>query len=205
MSADVTPRVDADGPGGEEFQDPSKRFGWGYGRSGLVVPLIIAAFSTYLLVNSLIMAVPEGTDPPGPRLVPLIISIVGLIVAVLYVIAIIRKSDPPVPPTYSADDDVSDEQRAAAEASARVPYKFYSDWASLAWAIGGFIVFALTLPFLGWILGAALLFWCMARAMGSTRALFDLSLGLVVGSVSYLCFATLLGLNLPSGILGGGF
>lgn len=203
MSAHVPETQVADDSGDKSFTDPSTRFGWGYGRSGLVVPLIVAAFSTYLMVGVATMQVPEGTDPPGPTLVPLLVAIAGYIVAALHAISIVRTPEPATPPLFDENDDVSDEQRKAAEDAAKVPYNFFSDWASLAWAVGGFAVFVLVLPFLGWILGAAFLFWTVARAMGSRRALFDLSLGLVVGSISYLAFGTLLGLNLPSGILGG--
>ena len=84
-------------------------------------------------------------------------------------------------------------------------YRTYSDWAAVAWCVGGFLAFALTLEILGWIPAAALLFWCVSRGIGSKRPLFDLSLALVVSSVVYLAFAVGLGLNLPSGIIGGGF
>ena len=41
--------------------------------------------------------------------------------------------------------------------------------------------------------------------MGSRRPLFDLTLALTFSSLVYLAFAVLLGLNLPSGLLGGEF
>lgn len=202
MSAQVPAQVAGDSRDAA-WRDPSTRFGWGYGRSGLIVPLIVAAFSTYLMIGVATMEVPEGVDPPGPTLVPLLVAIVGYVVAALHAIAIVRNPEPAVPPLFDEQDEVPDELRREAEEAAKVPYKFFSDWVSIAWAAGGFLAFVLVLPFLGWILGATLLFWTVARAMGSRRALFDLSLGLVLGSVSYLCFGTLLGLNLPSGLLGG--
>ena len=73
----------------------------------------------------------------------------------------------------------------------------------MAWTIGGFLLFTITLEFLGWILAGALLFWFVARGMGSRRTLFDVSLALVVSSAIYLAFDVGLGLNLPSGLLGG--
>jgi putative tricarboxylic transport membrane protein len=73
------------------------------------------------------------------------------------------------------------------------------------WSVAGFLVFALTIEVLGWILAAALLFWAVARGIGSRRPLFDISLALVLSSAIYLAFSVGLGLNLPSGILGGGF
>ncbi|MDN6401073.1 MAG: tripartite tricarboxylate transporter TctB family protein, partial [Brachybacterium sp.] len=51
----------------------------------------------------------------------------------------------------------------------------------------------------------ALVFWCTAHGFGSRRPLFDILTALFLSSVIYLVFGTGLGLNLPSGILGGGF
>jgi putative tricarboxylic transport membrane protein len=177
--------------------------GWFAGRSGLVVPLILAAFSTYLLVGVLTMEVPEGTDWPGPDFFPLLVAIAGYIVSALLVVKYIRQPEPAVPNVYSELDDVSAAERAEAEAAAKVRYRFFSDWRCLAWAIGGFAAFALILMPAGWIVAAALLFWCVARAMDSRRPLWDVVVALTVSSVAYLAFDVLLGMNLPSGILGG--
>lgn len=156
---------------------------WWEGRGGLVLPLVVAAFSTYLLVGVLVMEVPEGTDFPGPRFYPVLLVVAGYLVSVLMTVAIQRSPELP--------EDGSAPKR--------------SDWAAVAWSAGGFLAFALGLPFLGWILAAALLFWCVARGFGSTRPLFDLTVALTVSSAVYLAFDVLLGLNLPSGLLGGGF
>ncbi|GMA37981.1 tripartite tricarboxylate transporter TctB family protein [Mobilicoccus caccae] len=72
----------------------------------------------------------------------------------------------------------------------------------MAWCIGGFALFAATLELLGWILAAALLFWFVARGIGSRRPLFDISAALLLSSVIYLTFSVGLGLRLPSGVLG---
>ena len=65
--------------------------------------------------------------------------------------------------------------------------------------------FAVLLPWLGWILAGALLFWCITRAFGAPHPVFDILVALFVSSLAYLGFAVALGLTLPSGILGGGF
>lgn len=177
---------------------------WGEGRSGLVMAAIMAAFATYLIIGVAVMEVPEGTDPPGPEVFPMIIAIAGYVIAVLLAISWLRTPTPAEPATYAEEDDVSEEERRAAEEAARVPYRTFSDWRSIAWAFGGFAAFAALLEFAGWIVAAALLFWCVARAMGSRRPLFDLTLALTLSSLVYLAFDVALGLNLPSGILGGG-
>lgn len=205
---------------------------WWQGRSGLLVPLIMAAFSTYLLIGILTMQVPEDTDPPGPQFFPMLIMIVGYVLTVLLVIAYIRNPEPvdveteipgeeeedkafstPVTSAVSAsrlapheEDEPSADRKALAEARvADSRHRTHSDFVSLAWGAGGFAAFAGILEFAGWIIAAALLFWCVARSMGSKKPLFDLTLALVFSSVVYIAFAVLLGLNLPSGLLGGGF
>ncbi len=79
------------------------------------------------------------------------------------------------------------------------------DWRSLAWVVGSFLAFALLLPTLGWIIGAALLFWCVARGFGAQRPLASLVVGLTMSSIVYIAFDMLLGMSLPAGILAWGF
>jgi putative tricarboxylic transport membrane protein len=66
-----------------------------------------------------------------------------------------------------------------------------------------FLGFAFLLEILVWIIAAGLLFWCVARAFGSTRHLGGLVVGLTVSSIAYIGFDMVLGMPLPSGILGG--
>ncbi len=184
----------------ENTQQPAS---WWTGRSGLVIPLVLAAFSTYLLIGVLTMNVPAGAATPGPKFFPTLILSAGYIVSALLVLKYFREPELPEPATYSEHDAVSDAARLEAEEAAKVQYKTFSDWRSVGWAAGGFLAFALLLAPLGWILSGALLFWCVARSMGSTKPLPDIVVGLTLSSIAYLAFDTLLGLNLPSGILGG--
>lgn len=156
-----------------------------HGRSGFVLAALLAAFSTYLLLGIVSLEVPEGTDFPGPRFVPGLIAAAGYVLSALLVLQYLRSPEPTEP-----------------EHDGRV-YQTHSDWSAVAWTVGGFALFSLLLPRLGWILAAALLFWCVARGLGSRRTVFDISLALVVSSVIYLAFDVGLGLNLPSGLLGG--
>lgn len=155
------------------------------GRSGLVMPAIIAAFSSFILIGVLGMDA-DGADFPGPRFFPTIIAVVGLVLAVIIAVGVLRQAEHP-------------------ENTSGRPWRFHSDYQSLGWAVGGFLAFAVLLPWLGWILAGALLFWCVARGFGSRRPLFDVLLALFMSSFAYLAFGVALGLNLPSGILGGGF
>ncbi len=205
---------------------------WWQGRSGLLVPLIMAGFSTYLLVGLLTMEVPDDVDRPGPQFFPALVMIAGYVLAILLAIACLRTPEPvdveasapaeveedkafstPVTSAVAAsrlapheEDEPTTDRQALAEARKEdARHRTHSDFVSLAWGAGGFAAFALILEFAGWILAAALLFWCVARSMGSRKPLFDLTVALTFSSLVYLAFAVLLGLNLPSGILGGGF
>ncbi|MCT1802002.1 Tricarboxylate transport protein TctB [Kocuria sp. WRN011] len=153
----------------------------------LTMPLVLAAFATYLLVGMLMMEVPDSVDFPGPRFFPAIITGVIYVLVVVEVISIFRH--------WSSGSLGTTDDAAPAAFS----------WRSLVWVIGGFLAFSLLLEFLGWILGAALLFWCVARGFGSKRPLFSLIVGLTVSSIAYIAFDMALGLSLPSGLLGGGF
>lgn len=177
--------------------------GFWHGRSGLVVALVLAGISTYLLAGILTMNVPSGAASPGPKFFPGLIAAAGYVLAALLAVDTLRHPSAPQAPTYEYEDD--DEARAKAAERAAVPYRTYSDWKSLAIAFAGFLAFALLIEPLGWILAAALLFWAVAHAVGSRRPLFDISVALVLSSLIQLAFGAGLGLNLPAGILGGIF
>ena len=76
---------------------------------------------------------------------------------------------------------------------------------SVALVVLGLLCASGTWVVLGWILAGALLFWCVARGFGSPRPVFDILVALFMSSLTYLAFSVVLGLTLPSGILGGGF
>jgi putative tricarboxylic transport membrane protein len=184
-SAGMAEQDPAGEPGSPAGRSPD-RDSWGSGRSGLLLSLVMAAFSTYLLFGILTMDVREGVDFPGPRFFPGILMIAGYILAVILALHYLRSPEHP--------EETSTQQ-----------YRTFTDWKAVVWAVGGFLVFALTLELLGWIIAGALLFWTVAKGFGSRRPLFDISLALLISSGIYLAFAVGLGLNLPSGILGGGF
>lgn len=176
--------MSADDPTPEPTPEPGEHGFW-HGRSALLMPALLAAFSLFLLIGAALL--PAGdTDFPGPRFFPVILGGIGMVLAVLLALGVLRTPEP------------------VTEKSGR-SYRTYSDFTALAWVAGGFLAFALLLPWLGWILAGALLFWCAAHGFGSRRPLFDILIALFLSSVVYLIFGSGLGLVLPSGILGGGF
>ena len=166
---------------------PKRQHGTGFwkGRSGLVVAAILAALGAYLTAGIMTMDVPEGAKVPGPQFFPTLITIAIFVLAALLVVQTVRHPEHVEQP--------------------EAEYRFHTDWKSLGLVFGAFLAFALLLVPVGWMLTAALLVWCVSRALGSRRALFDIALSLVFSSCIQLAFGAGLGLSLPGGILEGIF
>ncbi|SJN08847.1 Tricarboxylate transport protein TctB [Leucobacter sp. 7(1)] len=185
----------------------------------LIMPVLLAAFAAYLVVGMVTMRVPEGTAFPGPRFFPGLIAAGLLIFAMLLGIAAVRaalRSDRSSTRTVGTGDDAFELLAAEHEAAhaavdpaadgTPVPGKAVGvDWRSLAWVVLPFLAFAFLLPVLGWIIAAALLFASVARAFGLRKPLMSLVVGLTMSSVIYIAFDIVLGMSLPSGVLGWGF
>lgn len=77
-----------------------------------------------------------------------------------------------------------------------------SDLRTTGFVLATLIGFVLVLPWAGWVLSGAALFWCVARALGSRRTWMDIGVALLISSIIQLVFGGLLGLSLP--VLGGG-
>lgn len=81
--------------------------------------------------------------------------------------------------------------------------KSSSDLKTLGVTILAMVAFVTILPYAGWVLSGAALFWCVARLLGSRRPLLDIGIALLVSSVVQLIFGGLLGLSLPALLSGG--
>jgi len=154
------------------------------GRSGLVMVAVVTGFSLYLLIGSLTMDVGDAVFP-GRRFFPTILAVIGLVLAAVIAVGVLRHPEHP-------------------ENGSGRSWRFHSDFRSRGWTVCGFLAFAVLLPWLGWILAGGLLFWSVARGFGSSRPAFDVLVALFMSSIAYLAFRVALDLNLPSGILGGG-
>lgn len=186
----------------------------------LIMPALLLAFAGYLAIGMLTMRVPEGTAFPGPKFFPALIASGLTLFAILLAVQAVRAhrasaalaraealrgleegetgvvADQTAPGSTTATGDP-----AHAEPARRVGV----DWRSLAWVVGSFLAFALVLPTLGWIIAAGLLFWGVARGFGAGKPLASLIVGFTLSSFVYIAFDMVLGMSLPSGILGWGF
>ena len=187
------------------------------GRSELVVVAVLYAVAVFLTIGTVTMNV-QGSASPGPRFFPIIVCIALYAVATALAVSVIRR--PNIPDTrihpgrgnFSGAmlDDLSGEHEfsvrhggPASPDEAHPVYRTYSDWRTVGLVIGGVVVFTAALNILGWIISAAFLFWVICYAMGSKRPLFDVGVSLLFASAVQLAFNAGLGLNLPSGFLGG--
>ena len=183
------------------------------GRSELIVVAVLYAVAIFLTIGTATMNV-QGTASPGPQFFPVLVCIALYGVATALAIQVIRR--PNIPDTrihpgrgnFSGAmlDDLSGEREFETlhdDAEDHPTYKTYSDWRTVGMVVGGVVAFTVMLNIVGWILSAAFLFWVICYAMGSKRPLFDVGVSLLFASAVQLAFNAGLGLNLPSGFLGG--
>lgn len=169
-------------------------------RSGLVVPALMAVIGIGLVIGTLTMQVPATATTPGPKVFPTIVAVGMLVLAVLLAIDVWRKPEPVSVEVVQAAEpgDLDDDPDGTA-----TELRPTSNKRALAGALGTVVVFIAALTPLGWLLAGALLFWGIARSLGSQRPIFDIVLSLAISSIVQLAFSAGLGLNLPPGILGG--
>jgi len=173
-------------------------------RTGLIVPALMLVIGIGLVVGTVTMDVPANTASPGPQVFPAIVAALVIVLAVLLAIDVLRKPEAdvvevaqPAAPGQPDDDLVLDDEGEPQ------PLRPTSNHRALLGALLTVVVFIAALTPLGWLLSGALLFWGVARALGSRRPLFDILLSLAISSIVQLAFSAGLGLNLPPGVLGG--
>ncbi|GAB2926873.1 tripartite tricarboxylate transporter TctB family protein [Streptomyces mayteni] len=191
-------------------------------RTGLILPVLLFVVGLVLAIGTATMDVPANVASPGPQLFPTIISIACFVSAVLLGIDVLRNPEPErvaepgaeaeaeaaaeaavaAEPDADADAEVEAEAEAEVEAEAT---RIRSNRLAVAGVVGTVVAFIVLLDPLGWLLSGTLLFWGVARALGSRRTVFDVFLSLAVSSIVQLAFSAGLGLNLPPGILAGVF
>lgn len=170
--------------------DPAKKASLGTGRSGLVVAVLVFALAVYLTYGILTMEVPGSAATPGPAFFPVIIAACAYLLAVVLTVQMLRTPMAPDPELLYPDN---------------TRHRTQTDWKSLGMTLGAFLAFTAMLVPVGWILSAAMLFWFVARAMGSPRPVMDLGIALVFSCAVQAFFSAGLDLNLPAGILEGIF
>lgn len=213
-----------------ESQQASSQYALG-GRSEIVMVVLLAALSALLIAGSMTMEVMDNSKP-GPQFTPMLIGIGLAVVALFLLIDVLRnpEKEPPVDDTgyyvmsidmlhdlagmSDAEDsflhsEILEAKRAAKEQREKEPaeteqrVRVRSDWKTLLGVVGSCLGFIALLPYLGWVITSAALFWLITYFLGSTRPVFDIWVGLIMASIVQLTFGGLMGLNLPAGFWGG--
>ncbi|MCC5784223.1 hypothetical protein CK505_16325 [Kocuria sp. WN036] len=150
----------------------------------LAVPALLVAIGGYLTYGLVTMEVPASAAWPGPGFFPTIITGLLFVVAAAMTVQILRAHRGTHPSERARDG------------------RPRTDWVATGTVVASFLVFAAVLLPLGWILAGTVLFWGVARGLGSRRRLFDLLVALGMSCLIQLAFSAGLGLRLPPGILG---
>lgn len=196
---------------------------WYTGRSELIMVAGVLALAVALTVGTATMQVPEGTAFPGPQFFPTLVVVFLYGVGIALGVEVLRSTRRPHvadDPTEISDEmlqdlgglDATSELRVVspedvapvdglptADAAARGRI----DWRTLGVTLAALAVFIVVLPFVGWLISAAALFWTISWAFGSRRPLMDVAVGVIMSSVVQLAFGAGLGLALPVGFLEG--
>lgn len=139
-----------------------------------------------VIVDALGIAhITSGTDPVGPRAVPVILGVLLVVAAVVYAV------------------DVARGGRGEAEGGEDVDLTQGSDWRTVLLLIGVFVVNALLIERLGWVISGTLLFWGTAVTLGNRHYIRSLLIAVTLSLVTFYAFAIGLGVNLPAGVLQG--
>jgi putative tricarboxylic transport membrane protein len=146
----------------------------------------LALLGTAVIVDGLgIPHITSGTDPVGPRAVPVILGVLLLVAAAVYAV------------------DVARGGHGEPEAGEDVDLSRGSDWRTVLLLIAAFVVNAVLIERLGWVISGALLFWGTAFALGNRHYVRDLLIAVTLSLTTFYAFAIGLGVNLPAGVLQG--
>lgn len=172
------------------------------GRGSLIAAGLTFALALYITVGLFTMDVADSAQAPGPKFYPAILAVISIVLCIVLTVQVIRKPEHAETIVVQVQND-TDVDTGSAPATHEVAFK--GDWKAVVIAVATFLGFALLLEPLGWIISAGAMFTIMAWSLGSKRLVFDIAVGLVVSSAVQVAFSMGLGLNLPSGILGGIF
>ncbi|MFD1830989.1 tripartite tricarboxylate transporter TctB family protein [Streptomyces desertarenae] len=170
---------------------PSAPGGGGDGRTPnraeLLLCALLALLGAVVLFDALTMpGLPAaGTDPIGPRAVPVAVGAGLLVLAAALTADVLRGG------------------RGEAEGGEDVDPDAKPDWRAVLLVVGFFLANAVLIEPLGWAISGALLFWGTAWALGSRRPLRDAAVSAVLSVGSFYAFAYGLGVILPPGVLKG--
>lgn len=153
--------------------------------SELAFPLALLLLGIFVLVGAAGIAVPLSANVMGPKVYPVAIGVLLLVVGGWLTVTILRG------------------ERGSEEGGEDVDASVPTDWPTVAKLAGSFAALVVLVEPLGWPIAATLLFGGAAFSLGARPWWRPLLVGLVLAFVIQVAFTQLLGLYLPAGPLEG--
>lgn len=151
-----------------------------------LVCVVLVAVGAFLIYDALSLEAGFAkVDPVGPRLFPMAIGAILILLAIALAIAIPRGSV------------------GEADAGEDVDPNTPGDWRTVGLLVGLFVVVILLVNPLGWAITGTLLFAGAATILGSRHYIRNIVIGAVLAVASFYAFYSGLGIPLPAGILDG--
>lgn len=155
-------------------------------RAQYLVCAVLVAVGAFLIYDA--MTLTGGfakVDPVGPKMFPLAIGVISILLAVILAIAIPRGSV------------------GEADAGEDVDPNSPGDWRTVGLLVGLFVVVTVLVTPLGWAITGTLLFAGAATILGSRHHVRNIAIGAVLSVATFYAFYSGLGIPLPAGILDG--
>lgn len=176
----------------------------------LGMALVVLGIAVFLTVGLLTMVVPATAKAPGPRVFPIMITVLAYVVGVLmFITAFFKRSEQDAATEPATESAVA---RAATEAAQgdetpELPEVVGEVEAPVSWRYVGlltavFLVCTFLLEPLGWLVVAAAMFFGVTIALGARPGVRVLAIAVIMAALIQLIFAGLLGLGLPTGFIG---
>lgn len=151
----------------------------------VLVALALTALGVLLLLGTQRIADSGMNTVVGPRVFPLIVSLGLTALGLILLVGTLRGERAEPAPEEDADPDAPVNLGAGGI------------------ILGGFLIGALLLAPLGFVVGTAVMYFSVALAFGERRLVLMIAVSLLVALVTYVVFTRGLGLTLPPGILRG--
>jgi putative tricarboxylic transport membrane protein len=151
-----------------------------------IVCVVMVAVGAFLIYDALSLEAGFAkVDPVGPKLFPIAIGSILVVLAVVLAVAIPRGS--------------AGEADAGEDVDPNTP----GDWRTVGLLVGLFVAVIVLVNPLGWAITGTLLFAGAATILGSRHYVRNIVIGAVLAVASFYAFYSGLGIPLPAGILDG--
>ena len=158
----------------------------GPGRTRAIAASRLGAAGALAIWDASRLRVPYSqADPIGPATFPYLVGGLLLVCAVVLAVRVVRGDHAP------------------AEEGEDIEPGTPTDWKTVLPLIGVFLVAALVIDTLGWVLAGTLLFWGAVTALGSRHWVRDPLIAVALSLLTFYGFYLGLGIKLPAGILEG--